>query len=379
MVNTGWNFFTPQPITTPEAAARARKVSDALMAQNTKPKNWAEGLSALTGAFAGNQLDARASEAEAAGRTSAADALAAIGPSASFEQISAALSNPWISPAQSNIGAALLSQNMQRNDPAYQLDLAYKQAQIDALGRKDAESPYLNVGGGSIFNTGTGEFMTAPGVGSSDLPTDVQEYSWYAAQEQAAGREPLPYLDFVNAQKGAGLSVTTNPDGTTTVTQGGPGGKLTEAQSKDVVYYTRGLDANNMLNGVEQNLTDWGQENAGKLPLGIGNYLREPAFRQAKIAADAFLAAILRKDTGAAITDQEFEIYGPIFLPIPGDDPATIQTKRRMRDVALLAIQGGLGTADAVARANAEILGVDPDAPIRPSGTPEGVTIRRLD
>lgn len=374
-----WNGNTGG-IKSPAQVERERQFAEALLAPKPVAQNGWEGISQLAQALSGSVLRGRADEAQGAGTAKAAELLSGIGSGSSPDAIIAALTSPdaaWLSPTQASIGSALLSNQLERSDPMYQADLAYKLAQTDALGQKTAESPYLNVGGGSVFDTGTGEFITAPGVGASDLPTDVQEYNWYAEGEKAAGKEPLPYLDFINAQRGAGLTVTTDPStGQTTVTQGGPGTKLTETQGKDVVYFTRGTDANSMLNGLETNLTDWGQENAGKIPLGLGNYFREPAFRQAKIAADAFLAAILRKDTGAAITDQEFEIYGPIFLPIPGDDPATIQMKQRMRDVALLAIKGGLGTADAVARANVEALGINPDAPVRdapqtaPSATP---------
>lgn len=361
-----------QQITSPEQAARQRSIAEALLAQSSSPaSNWGEGVADIAAALSGTLINNRVSEAEQAGQERAGALFANLALDSNPDAIIAALTSPdaaWGTDAQTSIASALLNSSMERNDPAYQLDMQIKRAQLDQMLNPVGENPYLNVGGGSIFNTRTGEFMTAPGVDDTSLPNDVQEYNWYAAQEVAAGREPLPYLDFVNAQRGSGLSVTTNPDGTTTVTQGGPA-KLGEQQSKDVVYYTRGLDANSMLNGVEENLTNWGQENAGKIPLGLGNYLREPAFRQAKIAADAFLTAVLRKDTGAAITDQEFEIYGPIFLPVPGDDPQAIQTKRRMRDVALLAIKGGLGTADAIAKANAEVLGRDPNAPIRPAGT----------
>lgn len=365
-------------IKSPAQVERERQMAEALLAPKQVAQNGWEGISQLAQAVSGTVQRNRADEATQAGQEKAAALLGGINSSSSPDALIQALTSPeaaWLSPAQSQIGNALLSQGLEQNDPAYQLEMAYKQAQIDALARKDAVSPYLNVGGGSIFNTGSGEFMTAPGVGGDKLPTDVQEYNWYAAAEKEAGREPLNYLDFVNAQKGGGLTVTTDPStGQTTVTQGGPGTKLTEGQGKDVVYFTRGSDANAMLTGLESKLTDWGQENAGKLPLGVGNYLREPEFRQAKIAADAFLAAVLRKDTGAAITDQEFDIYGPIFLPVPGDDPATIQMKQRMRDVALLAIKGGLGTADAVARANVEALGLNPDAPVRPGPASPAVT-----
>lgn len=155
--------------------------------------------------------------------------------------------------------------------------------------------------------------------------------------------------------------ITIGPDGTVQI--GGGGQKLTEGQSKDLVFYTRGLDAESQLSGNDQNLANWAQQNADKIPLGLGNYLRTPEFRQAKQAADSFLTAILRKDTGAAITDKEFEQYGPLFLPIPGDDQGTIDQKRRAREVALLAIRSGLGTAEAVAKANEMTLGISAPNP----------------
>lgn len=128
-----------QAITTPEAAERRRRVAEAMIGQASTPaSNWAEGLADVAAAFTGTQLQNQAAEAEEAGRLSAAQALAAIGPSAGFEDIAGALSNPWLSGPQSTVAAALLQQNMQRSDPAYQLDLALKQAQIDKINAEAA-------------------------------------------------------------------------------------------------------------------------------------------------------------------------------------------------------------------------------------------------
>ncbi|TPM37053.1 phage tail tip lysozyme [Mesorhizobium sp. B2-3-2] len=170
--------------------------------------------------------------------------------------------------------------------------------------------------------------------------------------------------------------ITINPDGTVQI--GGGGQKLTEGQSKDLVFYTRGIDAESLLSGMDDQLAKFGQQNAGLLPLGLGNYVRTPEFKQAKQAADSFLTAILRKDTGAAITDKEFDQYGPMFLPIPGDDQGTIDQKRRARQVALLAIRSGLGTAEAVAQANEMSLGLQRPNPgksgrVAPKKTSTGV------
>lgn len=189
-------------------------------------------------------------------------------------------------------------------------------------------------------------------------PSSVAEYDAYAADETAAGRTPLSRLEYEQAKKGNGFSVTT-ADGTV-VQMGGSGGqKLTEAQGKDIGFYTRGLQANTGLDKLDGELTNWAQQNADKVPMGLGNALRSPEFRQAKVEADNFLAALLRKDTGAAITDNEFALYGPMFLPQPFDDPATMKLKRQKRATALLALRSGLGTAEIVAAANEAALGLD--------------------
>ena len=144
-------------------------------------------------------------------------------------------------------------------------------------------------------------------------------------------------------------------------TLGGMGvGKLTEGQGKDIVYYSRGRDSNELLtkNGNSLLMTEGAQGARGivdsalqSLPLlgdsGVVNSLLSPERKQAKQAAAEFLSAILRKDTGAAITQQEFDIYGPMYLPMPGDDRRTLEQKSLAREGALESIKAGLGSAQA--------------------------------
>ncbi|WP_433897400.1 hypothetical protein [Stenotrophomonas geniculata] len=132
--------------------------------------------------------------------------------------------------------------------------------------------------------------------------------------------------------------------------------KLTEGQSKDLVYLKRGDEANKLLETMAGNLTASGGQQGSRgaadvflrgLP-GIGdssavNALVSAPRQQAEQAAREFLAAVLRKDTGAAITAQEFDIYGQTYLPQPGDSPATLRQKAKSRQVALDAIATGLG------------------------------------
>lgn len=131
-------------------------------------------------------------------------------------------------------------------------------------------------------------------------------------------------------------------------------GKLTEVQSKDIGFFNRGAAAEIDLRDREEALIDFRSKNGGNVPL-VGNYLKSPEYRAAEVPARQFLAAILRKDTGAAVTDREFELYGNMFLPVPGDDAETMAAKRRARAIALKSIRTGLGTAEALADAYPEL------------------------
>lgn len=89
----------------------------------------------------------------------------------------------------------------------------------------------------------------------------------------------------------------------------------------------------------------------------------------ARQAGRNFLASILRKDTGAAITAQEEQQYGEVFLPTPGDKPGTIAQKAEARKQAIDAIRGGLGTAEVLAIGQRLVKrGPGDAAPAQPSG-----------
>lgn len=179
------------------------------------------------------------------------------------------------------------------------------------------------------------------------------------------------------ADKG-NTSFSVGPDGTVVFSQGAggarPTGKLTEAQSKDLVYWQRATDASAKLDAAEGALSGLADTVKGSVPV-IGNYMVSEDYQLGKQAAANWLAAILRKDTGAAITKQEFDIYGPMFLPQPGDTEATLKQKREARKVAEEAIRNGLGTAEDVAayvEAQRNGQGAAPAAP--PAETiPEGI------
>jgi hypothetical protein len=125
---------------------------------------------------------------------------------------------------------------------------------------------------------------------------------------------------------------------------------FTEGQSKDVVYATRAQGALQVLEPVAGELTSLGSQMAGYDPTGIiRGRVQSPEYQIARNAGDEFLQAILRKDTGAAITAGEQALYGTTYLPQPGDGPEVLDAKRTARQRAVAAINAGMSPAQMIA------------------------------
>lgn len=164
----------------------------------------------------------------------------------------------------------------------------------------------------------------------TDQPASVDEYNFYVEQEKAAGREPLTLLEFEQAKKGQGLSVTL-PDGTT-VQQGGSV-KLTELQSKQVSLSDRMANATENIGALEQagydpaNFRDRATAGGGEFT----NWAMTPEGQQYLSAAREWISGILRLDSGAAVPEPEFWRYYATYFPQMGDAPATRAQKAQMR------------------------------------------------
>ena len=160
----------------------------------------------------------------------------------------------------------------------------------------------------------------------------------------------------INNGPANGMIIESTPDGGIRVVQGDAvaGAKpFTEGQSKDIVYATRAEGALATLDPIADALTSRGEVVADWLPMGLGGGMQTDEYQVAKTAGDEFLQAILRKDTGAAITTQEQALYGETYLPRPGDSPARLQYKQEARKRAVEALKGGMSPAQIIAQEKA--------------------------
>ena len=144
-----------------------------------------------------------------------------------------------------------------------------------------------------------------------------------------------------------GLEVTL-PDGTR-VAVGGP--KLTETQSKQVMFADRMNSSAQIINGLEKDGYDPSslRDNvAGNVP--GGNYVVSEQGQKYQAAAKDWIAGALRLDSGAAVPETEFQRYFKTYFPQPGDSPEVILQKAASRvafEDALRTASGGI--ADALA------------------------------
>jgi hypothetical protein len=222
------------------------------------------------------------------------------------------------------------------------------QAARDKAGR----GSLINAGDGRIYDATKGEWITAPGMQHQYRQASRDEAAGYGAQGGQFG----PDGKFYPINPPSGMSIESDGQGGFRIAQGpGRGSKpFTEGQSKDIVYSTRARGALSTLDNLAPNLTGRVDRALDMDPTGIAReMLQSPDYQVAKTAGDEFLQAILRKDTGAAITAQESELYGKTYLPQPGDQPETLVYKQQARARAVNALEAGMSPAQIIAQERA--------------------------
>lgn len=170
-------------------------------------------------------------------------------------------------------------------------------------------------------------------------PEPADEYQRYIQEESQAGRQPLSRIDYSLAKKGQGTTVYDPATGQPLVQIGGAGGppKMTVDAAKNSGFLARMLESNEVLGQTEEQGTRWMQQQLENVPMGLGNYGRDPEFQRFDQARRDFVNAILRRESGAVISQSEFDNANKQYFPAPGDTPEVIEQKRRNR---LTAIQG---------------------------------------
>ena len=111
---------------------------------------------------------------------------------------------------------------------------------------------------------------------------------------------------------------------------------LTDAQAKAALFGTRMQEANSIFDTLEKQGTTVSVPGS-RAPLGIGaviNALSSSDQQQLDQAKRDFINAVLRRESGAVISDSEFANAEKQYFPQIGDSSAVVAQKKRNREVA---------------------------------------------
>lgn len=118
----------------------------------------------------------------------------------------------------------------------------------------------------------------------------------------------------------------------------------TEAQGKAALFGTRASEAHKTLNDLETKINTTGlalKNSLENVPgiggaLGVaGNSMLSGSQQKVEQAQRNFVNAVLRTESGAVISPQEFENAKKQYFPQPGDGPEVIKQKRENRMTAI--------------------------------------------
>ena len=255
-------------------------------------------------------------------------------------------------------GAALDdAQAVRKAQLAHQQSQEERQARQDKQGQSNWERQFARSDPANIM-TDFGKMMQDEGVpkGSPEWIDRAKKYTQLKMQdptgqitwqEDASGNK-VPY--FQDPRKGTVTALT--PEGSPPSGGGNPyatGGKMTADEGKVALYADRAATAHAAITKAENINNEPGgrigalaQQN---LPAGVANAVVSPERAQSMDAQRAFINALLRRESGAAINAGEFTSYSKEYFPQYGDSPDQIDAKRKHRAEVIggLAREGGKG------------------------------------
>ena len=122
-----------------------------------------------------------------------------------------------------------------------------------------------------------------------------------------------------------------------------PAPKLNEGQGKATGFYVRMKSANDVLERFDEQGLNRFQRILEAIPGGLGRDFQDPEFQLFDQARRNFVNSVLRRESGATISESEFANAERQYFPTPGDQPEVIEQKRKSRENAILAMRVGAG------------------------------------
>lgn len=343
----------------PQQTATRRKMAQSLLQQGTSTEpvqHWTQALARVAQGGLGGYYQGSADAGEAEGRRQAGLTFTkALTNKAPMRDVASALmANPWSEDTGQNLGVYSMKQ-----------DAEAKQKDADRASRLEEQKQLFSFQRNLQFDLKRQE-QEAERQRTLDMLETIRGRRNPAdpAAAPAAPEAPVsandPNADFTTELLGGQRDVPTTEDKAATALAFGEKGKavdilnekgkLTEGQTKDALFAERMMRAEADIRqhaptDKEGAFTGYDPANAGNVMWPNDSMFNSDKWKGYYRGARESLAVILRKDTGAAITDQEWENYGPTYLPQPGDPPAVIQAKQKARIAIAHGLRNGSGEA----------------------------------
>jgi hypothetical protein len=165
---------------------------------------------------------------------------------------------------------------------------------------------------------------------SGQLVTITPDMSAFRPPAGGAAAVPQPGQPVQAPQQGPGVTVKQVGDPI-----------LTEGEKKASGFAKRMQSADAIVTQFE----DVGAALAGGVMQRAPNALKSAERQRLEQAQRDFVNAILRQESGAVISDEEFANAAQQYFPQPGDAPETIEQKRQARQIAVQNMRGSAGRA----------------------------------
>jgi hypothetical protein len=210
----------------------------------------------------------------------------------------------------------------------------------------------------SALQSQIAKLTAAAQVAQNDYPVEAAQFTMQALQKQAQ-LDNMPTKRMLTPEENVALGLPKTSlyqqalDGGITEVFKEP--LKTEAQERTVLYEEKSRKQLPILNQFEKALTnkmDTALESGSNIPIvGIAtSAFQGEDYKLARNAGGIFMSGILRKDTGAAITDQEQAMAEKFYLPAPNDTPLILAAKRLARMQAVDALRSILPEGSELSR-----------------------------
>lgn len=201
------------------------------------------------------------------------------------------------------------------------------------------------------FPEGRGPMAVAPGTALFDTRTNQPIYTAPAKPEapttrtikQADGSEVAVQWD-PKIQSWSPLSAPEggNAVGVKSANPYALPGKPTEEQGKAAGFATRMVQGHNIINQLEAAAVDNWEAIKARIP-GGANFIISEQKQLLEQGKRNYINSILRRESGAVISPEEFANADKQYFPQPGDSPAVVAQKRANREVSIEGVMGSAG------------------------------------